>query len=55
MGKLVMIPTMHKAVKDRPSMVASFTVIAIKGIKRLLEAYQKETRENSEAKIVKPQ
>ena len=54
MGKLVMIPTMHKAVKDRPSMVASFTVIAIKGIKRLLEAHKKDTGQNSEPKIVKP-
>ena len=55
MGKLVMIPTMHKAVKDGPSMVAGFTVIAMKGIKRLSEAHQKETGEDSEAKIVKPQ
>ena len=50
-----MIPTMHKAVKDRSSMVAGFTVIAIKGNKRLLEVHQKETGENSEVKIVKPQ
>ena len=55
MGKLVMIPNMHKAVKDGLSMVAGFMVIAMKGIKRLSEAHQKETRENSEAKIVKPQ
>ena len=54
MGKLVMIPTMHKAVKDGSSMVAGFTVIAMKGIKRLSEAHQKETGDNSEPKIVKP-
>ena len=55
MGKLVMIPTMHKAVKDGLLMVVGFTVIAMKGIKRLSEAQQKETGENSEVKIVKPQ
>ena len=53
MGKLVMIPTMHKTVKDGKSMVAGFTVIAMKGIKRLSEDHKKETGQNSEPKIVK--
>ena len=54
MGKLVMIPTMHKTVKDGKSMVAGFTGIAMKEIKRLSEAHKKETGQNSEPKIVKP-
>ena len=53
MGKLIMIPTTHKAVKDGQSMGEGLTVIAMQGCKRLSEAHKKETGQNSEPKIVK--
>ena len=34
MGKLVLIPTLHRSMKDAPSMMSGFSVIIMKGIKR---------------------